>query len=75
MTKLCDHIGVSSSAVGFVIGCCDIATIPGTLGTPSPPRCLQQPANLPGKQRLVEASWATLLNTQPWASLLAAAYA
>lgn len=32
ITALCAHIGVSDSAVGFVIGCCDIATIFGTLG-------------------------------------------
>ncbi|KAK9838252.1 hypothetical protein WJX81_000293 [Elliptochloris bilobata] len=32
VTKLCEHIGVSNSAVGIIIGCCDIATIPGTLG-------------------------------------------
>lgn len=32
ITALCNHIEVSDSAVGLVIGCCDIATIFGTLG-------------------------------------------
>ena len=35
ITALCAHIGVSDSAVGLVIGCCDIATIFGTLGMPT----------------------------------------
>ena len=34
ITALCAHIGVSDSAVGLVIGCCDIATIFCTLGEP-----------------------------------------
>ena len=32
ITALCDHIGVSDSAVGLIIGMCDIATIFGTVG-------------------------------------------
>ena len=34
VTRLCDHIGVSNSAVGLIIGCCDIATVMSTMGTP-----------------------------------------
>lgn len=32
ITELCAHIGVPNSTVGIIIGCCDIATIPATLG-------------------------------------------
>jgi len=58
VTKLCDHIGVSSAAVGFIIGCSDVATIPGTLGArppaPALARCpaLRRPA-LPWPTRRV----------------------
>jgi len=51
VTKLCDHIGVSSAAVGFIIGCSDVATIPGTLGArppaPARPRRTAPRAGLP----------------------------
>ena len=36
VTRLCDHIGVSNSAVGLIIGCCDIATVMSTMGTRPP---------------------------------------
>ena len=32
ITELCAHIGVPNSTVGIIIGCCDIATIPATMG-------------------------------------------
>lgn len=32
ITRLCAHLNVSNSVVGLVIGCCDVATIPGTIG-------------------------------------------
>jgi hypothetical protein len=32
ITELCHHIGVPNSTVGIIIGCCDIATIPATMG-------------------------------------------
>ena len=38
ITELCRKIGVPNAMVGIIIGCCDIATIPGTIGglLPSP---------------------------------------
>jgi hypothetical protein len=32
ITELCRKIGVPNAMVGIIIGCCDIATIPGTVG-------------------------------------------
>lgn len=30
--KYLEHIGAASSWAGIVIGCCDVATLPGALG-------------------------------------------
>ena len=38
---LCTKVGVASSAVGIIMGCCDIAAMPGTVGARAstvPPR-------------------------------------
>lgn len=32
ITELCHKIGVPNAMVGIIIGCSDIATIPGTVG-------------------------------------------
>lgn len=34
VTELCRKIAVPNAMVGIIIGCCDIATIPGTIGAP-----------------------------------------
>lgn len=34
VTELCRKIGVPNAMVGIIIGCSDIATIPGTVGKP-----------------------------------------
>lgn len=36
VTELCRKIGVPNAMVGIIIGCSDIATIPGTVGNCKP---------------------------------------
>lgn len=42
VTSLCEHIGVSNSQVGLIIGACDIATVCSTMGAPCRPVTLQR---------------------------------
>lgn len=43
VTELCRKIGVPNAMVGIIIGCSDIATIPGTVGNCKP--CSRSPAD------------------------------
>lgn len=49
VTELCRKINVPNAMVGIIIGCCDIATIPGTIGTPR--KLVTCSSALPWKER------------------------